>query len=60
MQIEKPERSKRDIVASRENNDLFTNVRLMTSFLKHHQRPTDYTIEHQQLHSGTKYINIIV
>ena len=39
---------------------MFTHVRLMTSFLTHYQRPTDYIIERQQRHNGTKNINIIV
>ena len=42
------------------SNGLFTNVRLMMSFLTHHQRPTDYTIKRQQRYNGTKNINIII
>ena len=42
------------------SNGLFTNVRLMTSFLTYHQQPTDYTIERQQHHNGIKNINVIV
>ena len=42
------------------SNGLVTNMRLMTSFLTHHQRPADYTIERRQRHNGTKNINIIV
>ena len=42
------------------SNGLLTNVQVMTSFLTHHQRPTDYTIGRQQRHNGTKNINIIV
>ena len=42
------------------SNGLFTSVRLMTSFLTHHQRPKDYTIECQQRLNGTKNMNIIV
>ena len=41
------------------SNGLFIYVRLMTPFLMHHQQPTDYTIELQQHHNGTKNINII-
>ena len=39
---------------------LFTTVRLMTSFLTHCQRPTDYTIKPQQRHNGTKNMNMII
>ena len=42
------------------SNGFFTCMRLMTSFLKHHQQSTDYTIKRQQRRNDTKNKNIII